>query len=163
MVIWWGLNTYRTYPLDSTSLQKWLMLLPVFKLICTFLYGNYVGLCPWPNQIQSRYLMMALVTTSAVYQTFLTFFILILSKGWKLARQRLQRADISNFTMMMGACYMLYSAYYISYNVSTLRFFIGFVINIMYLIQAMMVTQSTVDTLDDLREDLNLARAGNSF
>jgi hypothetical protein len=93
----------------------------------------------------------------------LTFFILILSKGWKVARQRLQRADISNFTMMMGACYMLYSAYYISYNVSTLRFFIGFIINIMYLIQAMMVTQSTVETLDDLREDLNLARAGNSF
>ena len=73
------------------------------------------------------------------------------------------RSDISNFTMMMGACYMLYSAYYISYNVSTLRFFIGFVINIMYLIQAMMVTQSTVDTLDYLREELALARAGNSI
>lgn len=86
MVIWWGIITYRTYPHDSTSLQKWLMLLPIFKLICTFLYGNYVGLCPWSNQIQSRYLMMALVTTSAVYQTFLTFFILILSKGWKVAR-----------------------------------------------------------------------------
>ncbi len=64
--------------------------------------------------------------------------------------------------MMMGSVYLLYSAFYISYNVPTLRFFIGFILNIMYLILAMMVTQSTVDTLEDLRDDLALARAGNS-
>ena len=64
--------------------------------------------------------------------------------------------------MMMGCAYILYSAYYISFNVYALRLFIGFLLNIMYIILAMMVTQTTVDTIEDLREDLDLARAGNS-
>jgi hypothetical protein len=64
--------------------------------------------------------------------------------------------------MMMGCAYLLYSAFYISFNIQALRLFIGFLLNIMYIILAMMVTQATVDTLEDLREDFELARAGNS-
>lgn len=86
MVLWWGNSIYRVYPMDSTALQKGLFMLPILKLICVFIYGSYVNLCPWPNQIQSRYLMMALVTTSTVYQTVLVAFLLLLGKGWKVAR-----------------------------------------------------------------------------
>ena len=83
--------------------------------------------------------MMALVTTSTLYQTMLVTFILLLSRGWKVARQTVYRPDLSNITMMMGCVYLLYSAYYISFNVQTLRLFIGFLLNIMYIILAMMV------------------------
>ena len=83
---------------------------------------------------------MGMVTASTLFQTILIIFLLLLSKGWKIARQTIQRPDLSNFTMMMGCSYLLYSAYYVSYNVASLRFFIGFLLNIMYIILAMMTT-----------------------
>jgi hypothetical protein len=49
-------------------------------------YGTYVSLCPWGNQLQARYLMMILVTVSTIYQTVLLTYLLLLSKGWKIAR-----------------------------------------------------------------------------
>jgi hypothetical protein len=63
---------------------------------------------------------------------------------------------------MLGSVYLIYSAYYISMTIPSLRFFISFILNIMYLVLAMITTQNTIDTLEDLREDLEIARAGDS-
>jgi hypothetical protein len=122
-------------------MQKGFTALSILKLATVSLYGIYVDQCPWPDQISNRYLMMALVVISTVYQTWLITFLMFLGKGWKVAHQRMERPDMTNITLMMCTTYLLYSSYYISLNSSaTLRFFISFIMNIMFLILAMMVT-----------------------
>jgi len=43
LIIWWWLLTYRIHVEDSTTMQRGLMMLPIFKLICVFIYGTYVS------------------------------------------------------------------------------------------------------------------------
>ena len=84
-----------------------------------------MGECPWVNQIQARYMMMALVTISTIYQTVYIALILLVSKGWNVARNTLSRNDLSSITLLMGAVYLTYSAYYVSINISGMKIFIG--------------------------------------
>ncbi len=64
--------------------------------------------------------MMALVTVSTIYQTVLIAYLVLLSKGWKIARQSLARADLSKLTLIFAAVYLIYSGYYVSVNVPQL-------------------------------------------
>ena len=121
----WVLLVWHCYHEHSTSLQRGLMALPILKLIQVFTYGIYVGECPWANQMHARYMMMALVTVSTMYQTILIAYILMMSKGWKIVRHSLPRGDLSTFTLLMGSVYMTYSAYYVSINISSMKMFIG--------------------------------------
>jgi len=41
-----------------------------------------------------------------------------MSKGWTIARNTLSRNDLSSITLLMGAVYLTYSAYYVSINIS---------------------------------------------
>lgn len=121
----WGLLVWKKYREYSTPLQRGLLMVPVLKLIQVFLYGIYVGDCPWMNQLKARYLMMGLFTVSTIHQTVFIAFLLLLSKGWKIARQHLTRGDMSTFTLLMGAVYLTYSAYYVSVNIPGMRLFVG--------------------------------------
>lgn len=47
------------------------------------------------------------------YTCFIAIFYL-LSKGWQLTVQQLNRNQATNLTMIMGAVYLLYSAYFLS-------------------------------------------------
>lgn len=69
--------------------------------------------------------MMMIVTTATVYQAILVTFLLLLSKGWKIARQSIRRNDISNFTILMGAVYLCYSAFYVSLSIPAMYFFLN--------------------------------------
>ena len=69
--------------------------------------------------------MMVLVTVSTVFQTVFIAFFLLLSKGWKIARQSLSRGDLSSFTLLMGAVYLTYSAYYVSLSIPNMKLFVG--------------------------------------
>jgi hypothetical protein len=69
--------------------------------------------------------MMTVVTVATVYQALLVVFLLLLSKGWKIARQSLYRADVSNYIIMMGSVYLCYSAFYVSISIKSMLFFIG--------------------------------------
>ena len=68
---------------------------------------------------------MVLVTVSTVFQTVFIAFFLLLSKGWKIARQSLSRGDLSSFTLLMGAVYLTYSAYYVSLSIPNMKLFVG--------------------------------------
>jgi hypothetical protein len=98
---------------------------PTLKLLQVFIFGIFVGECPWVNQIQARYMMMAIVTISTIYQTVFISLILLLSKGWMVARTSLSRNDLSTITLLMGAVYLTYSAYYVSINIQGMKLFIG--------------------------------------
>lgn len=49
----------------------------------------------------------------------------MISKGWNVARNNLSRNDLSCITLMIGAVYLTYSAYYVSINISGMKLFIG--------------------------------------
>lgn len=72
--------------------------------------------------------MMAFVTISTIYQTAFIAEILLVSKGWNISRGSLTRNELSTITLLMGAVYLTYSAYYVSANLPPIRFFIGVII-----------------------------------
>lgn len=51
----------------STTLQRALLAIPSLKFVQVFIYGIYVGECPWSNQVQAKYMLMALVTVATIY------------------------------------------------------------------------------------------------
>ena len=52
---------------EGSTLQKSLTAIPLMKLLQVTIYTAYTGSCPWDNQMQARYLLMALVTLSTVH------------------------------------------------------------------------------------------------
>lgn len=89
---------------------------------------------------------MALVTISTIYQTVFIALILLISKGWTVARNNLSRNDLSSITLLMGAVYLTYSAYYVSINIQGMKFFIGFILNLLYLILLIVVVKNILET-----------------
>ena len=121
----WIWLVWRKYRDEASALQRSLTLLPLLKLIHVYAYGSYVRDSPWSDQFQTRYLMMIIVTIATVYQAFLVTFLLLLSKGWKIARQTLKRSDLSNFMILMGVVYLCYSAYYVTLSIPFMLFFLN--------------------------------------
>lgn len=169
----WIWLVWKKFKDQSTGLQKGLTILPILKLLQVHFYWNYVTDCPWKDQIYARYMLMLIVTMATMYQAILITFLLLLSKGWKIARQSLRRSDISNFTIIMGAIYLVYSAYYVTLTIPAMFFFLNvrytqsliklqFVLTLQYVLIFMMVLRQTIDTLDMIKDEFLLARAGNS-
>ena len=66
--IWFQLTWrhYRGTAVDK-SLQGALFAIPILKLLQVVNYAAFTGSCPWQNQIQAKYLVMAIVTLSTIY------------------------------------------------------------------------------------------------
>ena len=94
---------------------------------------------------------MALVTLSTVYQTIFISLLLLLSKGWSIARSSLSRQDLSTITLMMGAIYLVYSAFYVSINIEGMKLFISVVLNALYLILMVIVLKNASETRNLLK------------
>jgi len=115
------------------------------------IYTAYTGSCPWDNQMQARYLLMALVTLSTVHQTIFISILLLLSKGYQIARSSLARQDLSTITLMMGAIYLVYSAFYVSINIEGMKLFISILLNALYLILMVIVLKNSTETRNLLK------------
>ena len=131
---------------EGGSLQKCLTVIPLMKLIQVTCYTAYAGSCPWQNQVMARYLLMCLVTLSTIYQTVFVSILLMMSKGWSIARSSLSRDDLSLITLIMGSIYLVYSAFYISISVDGMRIFITAVLNVLYLIVMVIVLKNCCET-----------------
>ena len=66
------------------------------------------------------------------YTVFIAVFYL-LSKGWQLCVQQLNRNQATNLTMIMGAVYLLYSAYFLSMDFTDIYRIMSVTIAILYL------------------------------
>ena len=66
------------------------------------------------------------------YTVFVAIFYL-LSKGWQLTVQQLNRNQATNLTMIMGAVYLLYSAYFLSVDFASIYTIMSIIIAILYL------------------------------
>ena len=127
------------------------MIIPVFKLLRVLAYGYYIGACPWQDQMTARYLLMALVTISTIYQTVFAALLLLISKGWVIMRPFLSRENATTLTVLMGAIYLAYSAYYISSDTSGVKSLISGVITVLYIIIFVFVMKNTLHILFTLR------------
>ncbi len=92
MIMVWIMNTWYVYGdwnqsnrVNGTSenlLQKGLIVIPFLKMFRTFSFALYAGNCPWNDLESLKYIIMALVTISTIYQTVYVGFLLLLSKSW---------------------------------------------------------------------------------
>lgn len=147
----WIHQVWYKYEHESLHVQK-LLIGPIFlKIFQVFIFALYVGQCPWKDQIQARYQSMALVTIATIYQTILTACLLLISKGWSITRLTLPKNDLSSITLLMGAVYLTYSAYYVSENVRSMRFFVSFFLNLLYLCLLYTCLKSVIEVRQMLR------------
>jgi len=77
--------------------------------------------------------------------------LLLLSKGWSIARSSLARQDLSTITLMMGAIYLVYSAFYVSINIEGMKLFISIVLNALYLVLMIIVLKNAHETRNLLK------------
>lgn len=147
----WLVSVWFLYEESSMILQKALLVIPAFKLMRVLIYGMYIGECPWKDQLTARYLMMALVTVSTIYQTVFVALLLLISKGWVLMRGNLSRSQATSTTMLMGAVYLTYSAYYVSVSANGVKNFIGMILNVLYICIFVIVLRNSVMALRILK------------
>ena len=80
-----------------------------------------------------QYIQMARISIITIcYTVFIAIFYL-LSKGWQLCVQQLNRNQATNLTMIMGAVYLLYSAYFLSQDFQSIYKIMSIIIAILYL------------------------------
>ena len=82
----------------------------------------------------SRYTLMALVTVSTIYQTVYVAIILLISKGWTILRETMNRQDAMKIMMLLGAVYLSYSAYYVSFGLENIKSLIGASISVLFIV-----------------------------
>ena len=130
----WFYHTFRVHKHDSTCLQHGIITITLLKMLLCMIEGIYVSQCPWIDQIQARYILMALVTISTIYQTVNIAIIILISKGWLYVRSVLTKDDLSWLTMFMGLFYLTYSAMFVTANIPRMQLFIKIWMNCLYAI-----------------------------
>lgn len=70
---------------------------------------------------------------------------------------------MSTFTLLMGAVYLTYSAYYVSFSIENMRMFMNFILNILYLALFVVVARGTLDTRSQLRSEVIVAGEGGNL
>ena len=99
--------------------------------------------------------MMSLVTISTIYQTGFAAFLYLLSKGWMILRSSLTRNQATHVTMLMGAVYLSYSAYYVSMNMHGIKNFINFILNGLYIFLFLLIFRNCIKVLRVLNNHQN--------
>jgi hypothetical protein len=70
----------------------------------------------------------------------------LLCKGWSYARSNLARDDLSTITLVMGAVYLIYSAYYVAVNIEGIQFMMTLLLISLYLMLMVIVMKNAVET-----------------
>lgn len=129
-VVYW-LRKDQTFPV-----QKILTLLPCLKLIESILVSADYGKCPWDSAdiAEDAYIKMGKVTLITFTYTFLHALLYILCKGWNTTNQAVDRSQATNLTLVMGLMYLMYSAYFLSSEISGMKTVIGSVLSLLYFV-----------------------------
>jgi hypothetical protein len=115
-------------------LQKGLTIIPILKMLKSLSFALYAGNCPWNDPTPLKYMIMALVTLTTIYQTVYVGFLLLLSRSWTILYQQLTRRDEFQLLLLTSIVYTTYSAYFFSLNVNFMKELIQLFIVIMYLV-----------------------------
>jgi hypothetical protein len=76
---------------------------------------------------------MAQVSLVTISQTIILALLYAISQGWHIILFQLTRDQATYLTMIMGATYLSYSAYFLSSDFAGVRGFMNFVMGALYL------------------------------
>lgn len=104
-------------------LQRTLMLVPICKTLETLINGLFYNTCPWVSTIEPsvKYLDMARISIVTITYTVFLALLYIMSKGWNVVIFQLNRNQATYLTMIMGAVYLSYSAYFLASDFNGIR------------------------------------------
>jgi len=117
----------------SKHLQKILLFIPVFFAGYTLIDYVFFLSCPWDTKNGVQYLQIIQIALVTIFNTLFVGLCCFISKGWAIVRNSFTREELSSITMIVGIFYLVYSAYFIASDISSLRVIITVVLIIMYL------------------------------
>lgn len=123
VILIWSYVVFLLRKEQTFPVQKILTLLPVLKLIESMLVGADYHKCPWDSAdiAEDAYIKMGKVTLITFTYTFLHALLYILCKGWNTTNQQVDRNQATNLTLVMGLMYLMYSAYFLSSEISGMK------------------------------------------
>ena len=80
-----------------------------------------------------QYIQMARISVVTICYTVFLAYLFLICKGWQITVQQLDRNQATNLTMIMGATYLLYSAYFLSTDFTSIFNIMSVVIALLYL------------------------------
>jgi len=85
------------------------------------------------NSSAYQYIQMARISIITICYTVFLAYLFLLAKGWQICVQRLTRNEATNLTMIMGAVYLLYSAYFLSLDFDSIMRVMSIILAVLYL------------------------------
>lgn len=118
-------------------MQRVLTMVSVMKALEDLLYTIVFKSCPWePADIaEEAYLRMGKVTEVTFTYTFILALLYMLSKGYNITIQVMDKNHTTNLTIVLGITYLVYSAYFLSSDSSNMKVFVNSLLAVMYLVQ----------------------------
>ncbi len=108
-------------------------MIPVCKVLETIVSGFYFDECPWIDYDNSeKYLDMARISIVTIVYTIYLAVIFLICRGWNIILFNLTRNQATYLTMIMGATYLSYSAYFLSSDFEGIRVFMLIILVILY-------------------------------
>eukprot|EP00347_Sterkiella_histriomuscorum_P011895 403370686 len=152
VVVWWYL-TFIKFKQHSMYLQKTLTIIPVCKILETLITGLFLNACPWISVTEpsEKYLDMARISIVTITYTILLAILFLISKGWNTTAFSLTRNQATYLTMIMGAVYLTYSAYFLSADFIGISYFMKGLMAVLYLGLGLV-------NLKNLRETINMIK-----
>jgi hypothetical protein len=115
-------------------MQKILFLIPGCKFLECLINGLFYNACPWlgAQNPSEKYLEMARISIITIVYTILLALLYIMSKGWQTLIFYMSRNQATNLTMIMGAVYLTYSAYFLSSDFSSISSFMRVMMTLLF-------------------------------
>jgi len=91
----------------------------------TLITGFFLNACPWISiqEPSEKYLDMARISIVTITYTILLAILFLISKGWNTVTFAMTRNQATYLTMIMGAVYLTYSAYFLSADFIGISYF----------------------------------------
>jgi len=120
----WIYLVYFRFKRHSLYMQKVMLLFPVCKCLETLITSLFLNICPWVSTFgegtSEKYIDMARITIITVTYTIFLALLYLMSKGWNTVAFHMTRNQATYLTMIMGAVYLSYSAYFLSIGFSAI-------------------------------------------
>ena len=130
----WYILTNKIFKLHTFFMQKILFLIPGCKFLECLINGLFYNACPWlgAQNPSEKYLEMARISIITIVYTILLALLYIMSKGWQTLIFYMSRNQATNLTMIMGAVYLTYSAYFLSSDFSSISSFMRVMMTLLF-------------------------------
>ena len=109
--VFWMVNTLATNQQHTKPLQRIMGFVLFFKFLHNMFLGSLTSSCP--DSGAYPYWGLATTSTYTLYNTFIYTTLILISKGFGITRDILERGEVTVVAMTMGAVYLGFSAYMI--------------------------------------------------